>query len=326
MAGTEVDLFDVIAIGEGQIRLDTPLGIPLEGASSLSVHVSGTEGNALGLLARLGNRTRLLTALPDSPLGRHVVNEYRKAGIDTSGIIWRSEGRVALYFVEHSSPPVPSRVIFDRSHSCFSQLTVGDFNWQSVLRGRLLHSSGITAALTDNTYEIVQTAMDLARQKGSLISIDVNYRARLWDPAEAQRKLAPLLSMADIVFCSRRDAQTVFGIQTSARDAASVLADRYGAATVIVSDGARAIEVVSEGRHLTATPPDTTIIDRVGAGDAFVGGFLHGMLKGDPSFGLRLGMAAAALALTHWGDQVHTTLQELTELSNTLGRGPDILR
>jgi 2-dehydro-3-deoxygluconokinase len=316
----------VASIGEGQLRLVAPTGVPLVQAEDLQVYVAGTEGNVLGLLSRLGNPARLITALPDTPLGRRVAEEYIQAGIDVSRIAWRSEGRVALYFVEQGSPPVPSRVLYDRANSCFSAVTVTDIDWIYLQQAKMVHLSGITAALGDNLYEVVLSAAQQARSSGQLLSVDVNYRSLLWDPPTARQRLEPVVTGADVLFCSRRDAAAVFGVNTRPAEVAKELANRFSARTVIVSDGRRPIEVFTNGDRYSASPPTTTVIDRVGAGDALIGGFLHGVLRDDIELGLRLGVAAAALALTRHGDQLHTSLEELLWLSSGISGDRDIIR
>jgi 2-dehydro-3-deoxygluconokinase len=316
--------FDVTSVGEGQLRLNTTTGVGLEEASELWVTTAGAEANVLGLLARLGNRTGLVTCLPDTALGRRVVADYRAAGIDSGAVIWRDHGRVALYFVEQSSPPIPSRVIFDRGDTCFTRLEERDVDWGYLGDARLLHVTGITAALGAGIPKIVARAVEQAHSTGQRVSVDVNYRARLWSAESARAALTPLLDLADVVCCSRRDAGVVFGIEGRSPAVAQALSERFNAATVLVSDGADSVTALHAGAALSAQPPPTTIVDRVGAGDALVGGFLHGYLRDDPELGLRLGVTAAALALTRRGDQVRTALTELTGMSHSLGA--DIVR
>ncbi|HZO35498.1 MAG TPA: sugar kinase [Solirubrobacteraceae bacterium] len=324
MGEPSIPRLDATAIGEGQLRLDTAVGHPLRQASELSVTVAGAEGNVMGLLARLGNRTGLVTCLPRSSLGGKVADEYHAAGINTDAVIWRASGRVALYFVEKASPPVPSRVIFDRAGSCFADLTAADIDWGYVADSRLVHLTGITACLNDSLSAIVLRAARSGRAAGQLVSVDVNYRAQLASPAQARERLTPLLEAADAISCSRRDAKSVFGIDGEGSTVAQALSQRFGASTVLVSDGARPAVAFASGRNLSAQPPATAVVDRVGAGDALVAGFLHGYLQDDPERGLQLGVAAAALALTRYGDQLHTSLEELESLSSSLGT--DIVR
>lgn len=320
----EVPSRDVTSIGEGQLRLDTAFGTYLENTGELSVHVAGTEGNVLGLLARLGNRTGLVTALPQNQLGRRVHNEYKAAGIDTTAIVWRPEGRLALYFVEQSRSPVPTSVLYDRSNSCFATMTAEAVDWGYLADGRLLHLTGITAALGEVTYGLVLRAAQQAQATGQLLSVDVNHRAHLWTSDVARTLLTPVVERADVIFCSRRDALTLWHLTGEPPQVAEQLADRTGAKTVLVSNGSGPIAAISHGERLTANPPAAEIVDRVGAGDALVGGFLHGVLRDDPELGLRLGVAAAALALSRRGDQVRTSLAELQRLSQSLSH--DIVR
>lgn len=322
--GENKHTYDVKAIGEGQLRLGTEPGVSLEAAHDLSVHVAGAEGNVVGLLARLGNRTGILTSLPANSLGHRVANEYRSAGVDTTAIVWRDTGRLALYFVETSAPPIPTRVTYDRADSCFARLAESEVDWEYLSDARVLHLTGITAALGDNLSAILLRAAQNAARAGQEISVDVNYRSELTTPGRAREALTPLLESATVISCSKRDAATVFDLQGSSGDVAQALQDRFGATNVLVSDGPREAAVCADGTILQGCPPNTTIVDRVGAGDALVAGFLHGHLRGDPESGLRLGIAAAALALTHHGDQVRTTLSELDSITGSFSQ--DIVR
>lgn len=317
---------DVVSIGEGQLRFTPPAGVALVQAQETRLEVAGTEGNVLGLLARLGVRTGMVTSLPRTPLGRRVSEEYAQAGVDLSRCVWRDDGRVALYFVDSGSAPVPSRVFYDRADSCFSNLTTSDVDWDYVGSARMVHLSGITAALTDGLYDVLAHAVELARESEQLLSIDVNFRSLLWTPQAARERLEPLMATADVVFCSRRDAATVFGIEGPTVEVAASLAARFAAGTVIVSDGAAPVAVHHHGATSVASPPRTTVVDRVGAGDALIGAFLYGVLHDDVELGLRLGTAAAALALSRHGDQLHTSLDELTWLSSVMASGTDIIR
>jgi 2-dehydro-3-deoxygluconokinase len=324
MTHSENARLDATSFGEGQLRLNVELGHTLRQADSLSVSVAGAEGNVMGLLSRLGNTTGLVTALPANPVGRKVADEYRAAGIETDAIIWRASGRVALYFVEPSSPPVPSSVTYDRQGSCFWDLTDDDVDWGYLSSSRLVHLTGITACLNETLYAIVLKAAQAAQEVGQAVSVDVNYRAHLVSPEEARRRLVPLLELSDVISCSKRDASTVFGIAGDTVRVAQTISETYNGATTLVSDGAYPAVVYSNGESFSVPPPVTQVIDRVGAGDALIAGFLHGYLHGDVKRGLELGVAAAAVALTRFGDQVHTSLDELQSLIPAFGA--DIVR
>lgn len=307
---------DLTTLGEGQLRLTTGLGTPLESVDALNVFVAGSEANVAGLLSRLGRRTGMVTALPDTPLGRRVATELRASGTDLSRTRWRPEGRVALYFVEDNAAPIPSRVFYDRAHSAFTTLQPAEVDWPYLASSGLLHLTGITAALTDGTRELLEAAIDRAARAGQQVSFDVNYRRALWTSSDAAAWVDRVLTgKVTVLVCARRDAAELFGLSDEADVVARALAERFGARTVLVSDGAAPLHCLHDGAIHRRAPLPVSVVDRVGAGDALVGGFLHGYLAGDAADGLALGAAAAALALSRRGDQLHTTDAELRDLA-----------
>lgn len=317
---------DVTTIGEGQLRLTTGVGTSLREATALQMFVAGTEANVVGLLARLGRRTGFVTALPTTPLGTRITDELAAAGIDLTRVIWRDEGRLALYFVDESPAPVPSRVYYDRQRSAFTQLEVDDVDWEYVSAGRIVHLTGITPALTTHTRALVETAIEGAQASNQLVSFDVNYRRNLWSPEAAANWMdRQLTGRVDVLTCARRDAVLLFGSTGPAERVAANLAARFGARTVLVSDGAQAVHCRHDGEEYSREPVAITVVDRVGAGDALVGGFLHGYLASDVEVGLRYGVTAAGLTLTRRGEQLRTTEAELNNLSEQIG-GTDIDR
>ncbi|WP_272914481.1 sugar kinase [Ornithinimicrobium cavernae] len=306
---------EVTTIGEGQLRLTAGPGKALASADALEVYVAGTEANVVGLLSRLGHRTAMVSALPDSPLSRRILEELGAAGIDTSGIV-TLPGRVALYFVEENVSPLPSQVHYDRQHSAFASIRPEDVDWSLVSSSRLLHLTGITAALTDHTRAVLEAALERARAVGQRVSFDINHRTRLWDAETARRWFDDNLpGRVTVVTCARRDAEAVFGLTGAAPEVARHLADRLGARTVLVSDGNRPVHCWHGGDVLSRAPLTVPVVDRVGAGDALVGGFLHGYLTGDIEEGLAAGVAAASLTLTRRGEQLRTTGAELARLA-----------
>jgi len=306
--------FDITTIGETMLRLSVPVGTRLEMASTLDARPGGAESNVAALLARLGRRTAWCGALPESPLGRLVANHLRVAGVDLGGIAWRTSGRLGTYYVEFAAPPRPTQVIYDRTDSCAAQLSCGQVAWESLLNTRLLHLTGITAALSASCLEIVAEAQRRARHAGIPISFDVNYRAKLWSPAHAADTLMPLMAGVDLLFCSRTDATRLFAVAGSDDEMVMALGRRMQAGVTVMSIGEGGA-VAWDGRevlHVPAVP--ATLIDRPGAGDALAAGVIHGWLDGDLALGLRYGTLLAALALSQYGDMVITTQAEVEEL------------
>ncbi len=318
--------FDVTTIGEGQLRYSVAAGYRLEQADHFDLHAVGTEANVTGLLARLGWRAGWISALPNSPLGRRVANQFRLAGLDLSAVSWCEGRRLATYYVEYAVPPRPTQVYFDRADTCFTNMTVADVDWDYLLDARLVHLSGLTLPLSPSVHEILQVAVTRARTAGVPVSFDMNYRRRLWPPEEARETALHMFHDVDILFCSRGDARQVFGIEGAPAEIVRQLAEMSGAAHIVVSlssDGLIGWER-STGAFILQPAREVVILDRIGAGDAMVGGVLHGWLQGDFAKGLRYGALTAALALSQYGDQVITTAQELESLLDT--NSLDIIR
>ncbi len=316
--------FDVTTIGEGQLRYSVPAGKRLEQVTQLDVNVAGTEANVAGLLARLGWRCGWVSALPNTPLGRRVSNEYRLAGLDLSAVVWAEAGRVATYYVEYAAPPRATQVYYDRANTCFTNLTPGQIDWDYLLDTRLLHLSGLTVPLSPSLRQIIIEAVQRAKAAGVPVSFDMNYRHRLWAPQEAAEIVVPLFEQVDLLFCGRGDARRLFGFEGSPEEIVGKLAGLTGASYIITSLAAEGVIGWDRRQFYRQPAREVGIIDRIGAGDAMVGGVLHGWLQGDFAKGLRYGALTAALALSQWGDQLITNAAELEALLEA--NGVDISR
>lgn len=309
--------FDVTAIGEGQLRYSVPPGQRLEVATQLDVHVACTEANVTSLLARLGWLCGWISGMPNTPLGRRVANEFRLSGLDMSAMVWSDSGRLATYYVEYAVPPRATQVYYDRADTVFTNLTVEQIDWEYLLDTRLLHISGLTVPLSPSIREILLEAVRRAKAAGVPVSFDMNYRRRVWTPQDARATVLPILRDVTVLFCGRSDARQVFGIEGEPQEIVLQLGDLTGAGHIVTSlsgDG-----LIGWDRQAFYRQParEVVILDRIGAGDAMVGGVLHGWLQGDFAKGLRYGALTAALALSQYGDQVITTSEELEALLET---------
>ena len=316
--------FDVTTIGEGQLRYSVPLGAGLERAASLDVNVTGTEANVSSLLSRLGWRCGWVTGLPNTPLGRRVASEYALSGLDMSAVLWSDQGRLAIYYVEFGSPPKGTQVYYDRADTCFVNMTRDDINWEYLLDTRLLHISGLSVPLSPSIGAILVEAVEKAKARDIRISFDMNYRSRIWSPDEAARTIAPFLESVDILFFARGDAQRMYGFDGSPEDIVRQLGDLTSAKAIVTSLSSEGIIAWDRENFVLEPALEIEVVDRIGAGDAMVAGVLHGWLQEDLFKGLRYGVMTAALCLTHYGDAVYVTREELEEL---LDRPPaDIVR
>jgi 2-dehydro-3-deoxygluconokinase len=305
--------FDVTAIGEGQLRFSVPAGKRLEQASQFDVNVSGTEGNVTGLLSRLGWLCGLVTGLPNSPLGQRVKNEYQLTGLDLSAVHWSDCHRLATYYVEYAVPPRATQVYYDRADTCFTNLTVDDIAWSYLLDTRLLHLSGLTLALSPSVRTIFLEAIDRAKAADIPVSFDMNYRSKLWTPKEAAEAVKPIFNEVDILFCGRRDAQLMFGLDGPPQTVIDGLRELSNARYIVTTLSHEGL-IAWDGDYHCVPAKNVTILDRIGAGDAMVAGVLHGYLQDDFLKGLNYGVTCAAMALSQYGDQVVTHKNELETL------------
>jgi 2-dehydro-3-deoxygluconokinase len=274
-------------------------------------------------LAALGRGTGWWSILPDNRLGRRVDQELRSLRVDTSTVRWEPEGRLGTYFVELADPPRPVRVEYDRRGSSASTMTPSDVPWEVVDGAAAVVVSGITPALSPTCRETSEALADRVRGGSGLWVVDVNYRAQLWPTAEARACLDRIAAEADLVVCTSEDARDVFGLPGPAGEVAVALRDRLGARRVVVTDGERGASWVDGDGSGQVPAVQATIVDRLGAGDAFTAGVIDGVLDGDLPRGVRQGAAMGALALGISGDHLRTTRREVDALLDGARRAVD---
>jgi 2-dehydro-3-deoxygluconokinase len=303
--------FDVVSLGESMLRMSVPIGARLDDARAFDLEIGGAEGNLCVALARLGRRTGWVGRLPDHALGNAILRSYRADGVDVSAARCVPGERLGTYFIEYGAQPRSIQVIYDRTDSAAAHMTVDDVDWSYLLDTRVLHLTGITAALSASCYAVVAEAIERARTAGVTVSFDVNYRAKLWDAGVAGAKLRPLIADADILFCKSADATSLFGCQGEPRDLMASLKALTRAQTVFSTFGADGAALLANERFIMQPALPVQIVDRIGSGDAFAAGALDGWLDGDAQLGLQRGVALAAIALSQHGDRVLSTRAEL---------------
>lgn len=317
---------DFATVGDAVLRLSTKAQGQLETANSLELDVSGSEANVACHLTRLGHKARWCGCLPRTPLARRATLPLREAGVDFSRTIWRDTGRVSSYYVGYAHKPRETFVIYDRKDSCFESLRADEVNWDWLLDARVFHATGITAALTTNTLEVVATGLKKARAAGVMTSFDVNHRDLLWTAKKAGEAIHGLLPDVDLLFCSVRDAKKLFGLEGDASEIARVLASHQGSSIkwVVVSDEDRNIIGYEKNKAIKVHAYEVEVVDRIGAGDGMAAGVIHGLLSGDFGSGLCYGAALAAYVLSVWGEQPETSVAELDKI--IAGENTDIRR
>jgi 2-dehydro-3-deoxygluconokinase len=312
-----VTRFDLVGLGEVMLRLAAVPPQRLEQAASLDVQIGGTEANVAAACARLGLRTALISALPaEHAWADRTVRELRSHGVDCEGVLRPVGSRMGLYFLEYGVAPRPVRVLYDRRHSALSRLTAEQVDWSLVRGSRLLHLSGVTAALGDNLREVIRRAIDEARSADVAVSLDVNYRSRLWAPEEARAFLTEILPSMRYLFIGSDDADAVFGLTGPPDGVLKGLRSLAPGATVALTLGEAGSAVLEAGGLSRPSKLYTvSVIDRVGAGDAYAAGFLWALLTGRTTQqAVDAATALAALKCTIWGDIPLVSRAELEEL------------
>lgn len=293
----------VSTFGEAMLRLSVNEGERLEDAPAFHVHVAGSEANVAFALARVGLASSWASCLPQNALGRRVAATLKYGGVDLSGIHWVDDGRLGTYFVEFSSPPRPTYVVYDRRASAVAQATADLYDWDTILDATAFHVTGISFAISRSAAEVARRGLEEARARSLFVSFDVNYRQLLWSPEEAAataREIAPLL---DLFTCRAEDARQLFGLDGPPERMAVELREQLGAQTVVITNGATGAAGASAGGVVARPTYPVDIVDRIGAGDAFAAGLLWGVLEhGSLAEGLERGLAMAALKMTLRGD------------------------
>jgi 2-dehydro-3-deoxygluconokinase len=315
---------EVVTFGEAMIRLAPPNFRRLEQARSLDVQVGGAELNTAAGLARLGRTSAWVSRLTDNPLGRLIANHAREAGVSTDHVVWTKEDRVGLYFLEFGAAPRASSVLYDRKNAAIAAIQPGMVNWVKAFAGaKWFHVTGITPALSASAAEVTREALTAAKEAGLTTSVDLNYRVKLWTPEQAGRCMSALMRCTDVLVTTEEDIERVFGIKGSDyEDAARQTAARFGLKVVAITlrdnplvwKNTWTAMALSEGKVLRTRTYEVEIVDRLGAGDSFAAGLIHGLLDGDLQKGLDWGVAASALKHSIPGDFAWVTREEVEGL------------
>jgi 2-dehydro-3-deoxygluconokinase len=316
--------YDVITFGEAMVRLSPPNFRRLEQARSLDVQVGGAELNTAVALARLGRTTAWVSRLTDNPLGRLIANHAREAGVSTEHVVWTKEDRVGVYYLEFGAAPRASSVLYDRKGAAIANVQPGTVPWERVSAGaKWFHVTGITPALSASAAESTREAMRAARAAKVGTSVDLNYRVKLWNQEEAGRCMAELMQYCDVLITTEEDTERVFGITGSSyEDVAAKVARRFPLQVVAITlrenplvwkNNWTAI-AYRDGTVYRTRSYEVEIVDRLGAGDSFAAGLVHGLLDGDLQKGLDYGVAASAIKHSIPGDFAWVTRDEVEAL------------
>ena len=335
----------VACFGEVLLRLSAPGHERLFQSGALDASFGGAEANVAVSCANFGMDTRLVTRLPLGDVGDACVRFLRSFGVDVSHVT-RGEGRMGVYYLERGAAQRPSKVIYDRAESAFSHASAGELDWDRILDGvGWFHWTGITPALSESSAALTLKACRLARERGIVVSCDLNYRRKLWSKERAHQVMGQLMEYVDVCFANEEDAACVLGIQASGADVergivdagrylpvAERISDQFGCGHVTVTlreshsasrNGWSGLLYDAATRSMAVSRTyQLEIVDRVGGGDAFAAGIIFGLANGLGEQG-SVEFAAAASCLKHSieGDVNRVSLDEVMALVGGKGSG-----
>lgn len=327
----------VVTMGEIMLRLSTPGYERFVQSDNFDVCYGGGEANVAVSLANYGHESYFVTKLPTHEIGESAVNALRQFGVHTDYIA-RGGERVGIYFLETGASMRPSKVIYDRAHSSISEAVVEDFDFDKVFEGATwFHWTGITPALGKKSQEVLKAALIAAKKHGVTVSVDLNYRKKLWTPDEAKACMSQLMQYVDVCIGNEEDAEKCLGFKAGSdvtsgklelggyEEVFRKMKEAYGFKYIATSlresfsasDNGWSALAFDGNEFYRSRRYEVRIVDRVGGGDSFSGGFIHGLLKyGDYKKALEFAVAASALKHTIPGDFNHVSEKEVETLMN----------
>ena len=334
----------VVTFGEIMLRLtpSEPNSRFIQ-ADKYDVIFGGGEANVAVSIANYGDEGIFVTKVPAHEIGQSAVNALRRYGVNTQYIA-RGGNRLGIYYAENGASMRPSKVIYDRAGSSIAEADPSDFDWDAIMDyAGWFHWSGITPAISDKSAELTKLACQAAKRHGVTVSCDLNFRKKLWTEEKAQSVMTPLMEYVDICIGNEEDAEKCLGFKPDAdveggsTDASGYhtifkqMADKFGFKIVVSTlreshsasnNGWKALLFDGmefyESKHYEITP----IVDRVGGGDSFSGGLIHGLTKwNDPKKALEFAVAASALKHTIPGDFNFVSEDEALTLANGNANG-----
>lgn len=336
----------IVTMGEIMLRLSTPNNEKFIQADEFDINYGGGEANVAVSLANYGHDAEFVSALPKNPIGDAAIATLRKYNVGTKHIS-RSGERVGIYFLETGSAMRASNVVYDRAHSSISTAKADEFDFDEIFKDAdWFHFTGITPAVSDSAAELTEATLKAAKKAGVTVSVDLNFRKKLWSSEKAKRIMTNLMQYVDVCIGNEEDAEKVLGFKPGNTDVTagelelngyvdifnqmcdqfkfkyviSSLRESFSASnnnwSACIMDGATREFYHSKKYHVTP------IVDRVGGGDSFAAGLICGLCdKKDFKSALEFAVAASALKHTIPGDFNLVTREDVEGLAGGDGSG-----
>lgn len=335
-----------VTFGEIMLRLKSPYFERFFQSPQLEATFGGGEGNVAVSLSHFGQNACFITALPNNAIGKGAEAELKKHGVDTSKIIFTDDGRLGIYYLESGSCQRPSKVVYDRANSSFSNTSANEYAFETVFDEKTwFHISGITPAVSQNAADAALEAVKIAKSKSTIVSIDLNYRKKLWKYGKkAPEVMRELTKYADVIIANEEDVQKCLGIESTAdvtsgkldvnsyKKLAEEVKNQFPNVSIVAItlreshsadyNGWSAVISGKEGFFVSRKYEIKNIVDRVGGGDSFAAGLIYGLsnLENEEE-ALNFAVAASALKHTIPGDFNPVSVEEVMSLSQGDGSG-----
>ena len=333
----------IVTFGEIMLRLSPPDHLRFIQTKSYDATFGGAEANTAVAFAIFGLKSVFVTALPDHEIGQAAENTLRAYGVDTKYIL-RQGKRIGIYFLEYGASQRPSKVIYDRAGSSVSEVKPGQIDWNEIFQKTTwLHWSGITPALSNSAAEVTLEALKAAKKSGLTLSVDLNFRKKLWSKEKACSVMTGLMKYVDICIGNEEDTENIFGIKAGStdvdsgkldkeryKDVAKQMISRFGLKKVAItlresisaSDNIWSACLYNGKDFLHSKKYPIHIIDRVGGGDSFSSGLIYGLITGKTDQeALEFGVAASCLKQTIHGDFNLVSVHEVEQLTSGMTSG-----
>ena len=335
----------VVTLGEIMLRLSPPGYQRFTQADSFEINYGGAEANVAASLSQFGHHSLFLSKIPENAIGDAAISTLRSLNVDCDHIA-RGGKRLGIYFLENGASVRPSSVVYDRADSSVTTASVEEFDFDEIFKdAKLFHVSGITPVLSEDAKKLTFAALKKAKEHHVMVSFDLNYRAKLWTSGvkEKQQMLSEMMEYADICFGNARDAAKCLGYAEDGVDFIngdySICTDEEHMRNVLnhyhfsylvttlrnslsASDNGWSGAVCTSDDYYKGRDYMLHIVDRVGGGDSFASGFLHGILSNMGSRkSLEFGLAAAAIKHTIPGDLNYVTESEVLSMVESDGAG-----
>jgi len=336
----------VVTMGEIMLRLSTPGFEKFIQADEFDVVYGGGEANVAVSLANYGHEAEFVSKVPDNEIGECAIAALRKMNVKTDNIAIGGE-RLGIYFLETGASMRASKVVYDRAHSSISTATAADFDFDKIFEGAdWFHFTGITPAVSDLAAEVTEAALKAAKAKGITVSVDLNFRKKLWSSEKAQKVMSNLMKYVDVCIGNEEDAEKVLGFKPGNTDVTTGELELAGYKSIfeqmvtkfnfkyVISSLRESYSASDNGwsaciysaktkEFYHSKKYEVRIVDRVGGGDSFAGGTICGLLDYPDDFrkALEFGVAASALKHTILGDFNLVSKSEVEALMGGDGSG-----